>query len=820
MMSVSGLTSPRCQPTRTRPAPKVGQNRFFSVCLKTGREQAVVSKAINRRRFLQSSALLTTGTAVGPQLLNDQPVEEATGIGSGVPEREDHFEDFVFSEERLRESLWPVLPHPRLFFAKDDLPPLQKKSKSSPCQSLWERILKECHKPTEDVAALALAHLLTGEEEYARNAKAALWKILNEPHWDTPEFLGCGMRLTTVATGYDWLYSYLTEDERARVREVTLSKGIELVAQACRDYLWWTTWTRCNWGMVIFSGAGLACLALLGDDPRVLDNLRVILNRFMLWIEDAPPDGGWGESLSYYDYAWSHGIQLVEALANVSRGKLNLYEFPFLQQNFALPLYFSLPDESGFVSFSNLGAMNLGATNPILRKLARKYQNPYAQWLADRVEGRPSPLEFVWWDVGLNSRAPTELPRGKLFGSIDWASLRSDWMDPQALLLAMKGGHNDWDHHHLDHNSFLLYGFGEPLLIDQGYAWPTPPDQIPYANSTLAHNTLLVNGKGQLDGATNYSGGRGEYEHFTPLLDFVTTGLYDAVMGDAKRAYPAEDVSGYIRQFLFMRPRYFVLFDTVEAPAPSTFEWLFHTYGQIQADGDTVRVSAGNAVLAMKLLAPDRFHHELATHGMEGSPNRRLRQLTDTYIRLRPLKNSQQANLMAVLYPARLGDTEATSAFLSGVEKIEGNHCLGLRVREGKQLDVMLFANTVSERRERRPMAADDFSTDGYRCVIRKGENGELKGFAMHGGRNLQSGKLQLLILLQNATAAFTINQEGLEGRIHGVATSTVQLHAPHEPRQVMVSGNPSDFSYEAKTQLVTFCCPAGEHSVVVRFTP
>ena len=63
-----------------------------------------------------------------------------------------------------------------------------------------------------------------------------------------------------------------------------------------------------------------------------------------------------------------------------------------------------------------------------------------------------------------------------------------------------------------------------------------------------------------------------------------------------------------------------------------------------------------------------------------------------------------------------------------------------------------------------------------------------------------------------------SINQEGLEGRIHGVATSTVQLHAPHEPRQVMVSGNPSDFSYEAKTQLVTFCCPAGEHSVVVRF--
>ena len=803
----------------------------------------MISKAMDRRSFLRNSAMLTTGTVVGAQLLKAQPVGQAAGDATGVAEREAHFEDFVFSEERLKESLWPLPPHPRLFFAKDDLPHLQKKSKSSPCQSLWERILKECQKPTGDVAALALAHLLTGEEKYAQGAKAALWKILDDPRWDQPDIMKGGMQLATVATGYDWLYGFLTEDERARVREVTISKGIELVAQACRDYAWWTAWTRCNWGMVTFSGAGLACLSLLGEDARVLDNLPIILNRFVLWIEDAPPDGGWGESLSYYDFAWSHGIQLVDALANVSSGKLNLYGFSFLRQNFSLPLYFSLPDESGFVSFSNLGpmslgvtdyeqlveeesnrtalgAMSLGATNPILRRLAGKYQNPYAQWLADRVEGRPSPLEFVWWDAELSSRAPTELPRAKLFASIDWASLRSDWMDPQALLLAMKGGHNDWDHHHLDHNSFVLHGFGERLLIDQGFAWPTPPSKIPYANSTLAHNTLLVNGKGQLDGATYYAGGRGEYEHFTPLSDFVTTELYDAVMGDAKRAYPPEDLSEYIRQLLFMRPRYFVLFDAVEAPAPSTFEWLFHTYGRIEVDGDTVRISAGNAVLSMKLLAPARFDHELATQSMEGSPDRHLRQLTDTYIRLRHRENSRQANLMAVLYPVPAGDAKAASGFLSGVDKIEGNRCLGVKVRGENQLDVMLFAKTISERREPRPMAAEDISTDGYRCVVRKGESGELKAFAMHGGRNLRSGNAQLLTLLQTATAAFTIGHEGLEGRIRGVATSSAQLHAPREPGQVIVAGRPSDFSYDGNAQLVSFCCPAGEHSVVVRFIP
>jgi heparinase II/III-like protein/uncharacterized protein DUF4962 len=778
----------------------------------------VSSKAINRRSFLRSSAVLATGTAVVAPWQKAGPIGQQTGDAAEVLDREDHFEDFVLSNDKLKASLWPLLPHPRLFFASDDLPQLVEKSRSSVFRPLWDRLLKASKNPDADVALLALTHLLTGDEKYAQQAKEAIWKILDEPRWELPEFLNCGMRLATVATGYDWLYRYFTDEERRKVREVTIGKGIEPTVQACRDYLWWTTWTRCNWGMVILGGAGLACLSLLEDDEKVLDPLRLILNRFVLWVEDAPPDGGWGESLSYYNYAWSHGIQLVDALANVSRGKLNLYAFPFLQENFSLPLYFSLPDESGFVSFSNIGAMTLGATNSILRKLARKYQNPYAQWLAGRAEGRPSSLEFVWWDAGLSSRPPTDLPKAKVFKSTEWASLRSDWMDPAAILLAMKGGHNDWDHHHLDHNSFVLHAFGEPLLIDQGYAWPTPPSEIPYANDTVAHNTLLVNGQGQLDGAAHYAGGRGAYEHFTPLSDFVTTELYDAVMGDAKRVYSPEDLSEYIRQILFMRPRYFVVFDAVEAPSLSTFEWLFHSYGRLEVDGDTLRISARDAILFIRILKPERFDHQLATHTMEGTPNQRLRQLTDSYIRLRPSLRSQQSNLMAVLYPAKVRDADLASSFLTGVEAIEENHCLGLKVRKDRQLDVILFDRRVYERRRPRTIAAEDISTDGYRCAVRKDQNGRLKAFAMHGGRNLRSGNTALLTLLQTATVAITAATDKLEGWMNVVATSTAQLHAPSKPGQVIVSGKPVDFSYEEKSQLVSFCCPAGEHSVAVRF--
>ena len=154
----------------------------------------------------------------------------------------------------------------------------------------------------------------------------------------------------------------------------------------------------------------------------------------------------------------------------------------------------------------------------------------------------------------------------------------------------------------------------------------------------------------------NYSGSRGAWEHSTPLSDFVHTEYYDGITGDAKHSYNPELLREYIRQVMFLRPDYFVIFDSVESDKDSIFEWLFHTFGSIDIKKDFIIIKQGNATLLMKILIPQPFNYELAEQSMEGSRNEYTNKYTDTYIRLRPAERTKRANILVILYPGELSN--------------------------------------------------------------------------------------------------------------------------------------------------------------------
>jgi hypothetical protein len=724
------------------------------------------------------------------------------------------YEENDMSEQNFWENVSITPSHPRLFFRESDLPALREKSETLPCKTIWERILRRCEN-SEDVSSLSLVYLITGDASFAERAKAGIWKILNEPKkWDDPEFLSVNPRLMSVAIGYDWLYGYLTQDERAEIRRVTIEKGIEYTYSAARQYPWWSNWPRCNWGMVIYSAAGVASLAFLGEEEGTPEFVRFFSDKLQMWLAEGGEDGGWGESVSYYSYAWFNGVRFIDALKNVSSGEVNFFRHPFMSKTFSYPLYLTMPDDSGYVNFSNLSG-GISTTALIMRKLAAEFENPYAQWHAGKTQGA-SPFEFIWYDPHLEAKTPFDLPKAKLFRTIHWAVMRTGWTDADDILFAMKGGQNDWDHHHLDHNTFILNAYGERLIIDHGYAWPTPPDRIPYANDTKAHNTLLVNSRGQLDGAANYSGGRGAWQHFTPLSDFVHSECYDGVTGSAKRAYARDQIREYIRQVVFVRPECFVIFDTVEAEQPSTFEWLFHTFGDVSVDGDCVMIAQSKASLAIKILAPEAFTCDMAEYSIDGSRNRFIRENTDRCVKVSPAGKCSHANLMAILYPFKSGGEQASMDLLSQVQRIEEDNCIGAVIRRERASDVVLFDKEITERREPRRIAAAGVSTDGYRCAVRRGSMGEVVSFAVHRGRELSADNVKLISAPQLMTAAFALEANGARGYIDLVATSTVQLRLFGRPSSAIAGERNIDFIFHDEDQSVTFALSSGGHRVVI----
>ena len=139
-------------------------------------------------------------------------------------------------DQSFWDNISTVPSHPRLFFKESDIPALREKSKVPPCKSLWERILKRCEN-SNDITSLSLAYLITEDVTFADRAKTSIWKILNEQKsWDDPEFLAVDHRLMPVAIGYDWLYNYLTQEERAEIRGIAIEKGVEFTYNAARQY--------------------------------------------------------------------------------------------------------------------------------------------------------------------------------------------------------------------------------------------------------------------------------------------------------------------------------------------------------------------------------------------------------------------------------------------------------------------------------------------------------------------------------------------------------------------------------------------------------
>ena len=101
-----------------------------------------------------------------------------------------------------------------------------------------------------------------------------------------------------------------------------------------------------------------------------------------------------------------------------------------------------------------------------------------------------------------------------------WMIARMDPRDPDALALAVKGGHNGEPGGHLDVGSFVVHWRGEMLITD-------PPDPLA---GWQAHSVPVVNGLGQLHGTA----ARAE------VTERGVTGALDLLALELREAYPVQ----------------------------------------------------------------------------------------------------------------------------------------------------------------------------------------------------------------------------------------------------------------------------------------
>ncbi len=268
------------------------------------------------------------------------------------------------------------------------------------------------------------------------------------------------------------------------------------------------------------------------------------------------PDGTSQEGFGYWEYG-SEWVIKTGLMARASLG-IDLFELTDAFKNSAeYILYNLLPSDywtssSSSLKFGDSPGLNWYGPSQHLRFIAAEYKDAMAQWLAEKVEqgGINSSNASIWMgilttDETIEPVAPSYEETLRVFEDLQIAIGRTDWSD-SAQMMAMKcglpmgqnakdlinsgayTGRFDAGHSHTDANHVVIYANGEFMLWDDGNT----------DKQTSNHNTLLIDGKGQL--------GEGAYLDEKKYLDTAkdpcikiaeSNDVYDYLVGDATGAY-------------------------------------------------------------------------------------------------------------------------------------------------------------------------------------------------------------------------------------------------------------------------------------------
>ncbi len=487
---------------------------------------------------------------------------------------------------------------------------------------------------TQRMVITALAYVYTGEEKYAEEARR---RLMNYMEWDVegpssviwPSELGLDIAEHAPWT-FDWIYDYLSESERQKCLRVLTQRMEQIHYDIHRDRpLETRPYHNHAIRMLGFILEGSVVLA--HDVPEARDwldySFKLVWSTYPGW---GSPEGGWHEGVHY----WTAYIRrMMRAMNELDRLGIPVKDKPFFQNTGYYGLYAAYPDRPTSAPGDEHNTPIESKAGRVTSMLTTMYKNPYFRWHAEEYGiGRLSNGEFNLFDpdvrfpasmpVELGREAfhvdtadivqpkpPYDLPQSRAFRDVGLVAMHSNMADPEnnILMLFQSNPYGAISHNHANQNSFVIEAFKEPLAIISGYRYPgTHPHNDEWIRQTKAHNSILVDNKGQL---SHSSQSRGK------IIEYQEHGDYVFAVGDATEAYEGR-LDLFHRYVLFNRPDYFVIIDDlISGEGESTYQWLLHTINEMQIDHQTQTVNSihGEARLTARILEPENLSIDLST---------------------------------------------------------------------------------------------------------------------------------------------------------------------------------------------------------------
>ena len=351
--------------------------------------------------------------------------------------------------------------------------------------------------------------------------------------------------MKNLALAYDHAYDRLSPEQRARVVEA-LEFQMEAAMEWVRDDRKLAVKYLNSHGQQCMHMTFTAVLAIAKESEKARSWCDWLIKQYVNHVAWLGNDGGYFEGPTY-----GHKLRyIMEALVPLRTATgLDVYRQPHVYNAGVYWLYaMSLNywyEHWGDI-YSLLMPWGNGTDTYISAFMAGMTDNRYVRWWSETVYASPIqvPLQYLS-ETGIQPRAPVDIAQAKAFpdtGTITAYDRFYDHRSPRIFFRSSPWGGQS--HAHSDQNMFVIHADAEILAADVGYyTYYGDMYHTQFSRATVAHNTLLVGGKGQPRGGEQ----NGHIAAFFNAPECVT------FMGDAANAYP-DMLSRYDRHVLFIRP--------------------------------------------------------------------------------------------------------------------------------------------------------------------------------------------------------------------------------------------------------------------------
>lgn len=487
------------------------------------------------------------------------------------------------------------------------------------------RLLETSKRIQRRVAALAMAYNIFGDEKYARRCYAELEAACNFKDWNPSHFLDTAEMSTGFALGYDWLYNWMNDEQRAFIRRNLIEKGLDQVMEDYEDkprtrtYRWYQDYPGDNWKLVCSGSMNMAALAI-GDeaDARSIASevLTYAYREAYSFVRRAysEKDGTYSEGLGYWDYATYYLGLHSSSLTSAAGTDYGLAGFEGLRKSVDFIRYMSSNTSKSF-SFGDDGDSRDTGWAVLL-------------WLGDYLQSYEisairigkikddsfNYLDLLWIDEDKVTDSAKDSPT-------DWgeigaanASFRNTW-DESGIVAALHAGENNYKYHgHYDLGSFYIESNGARFFTDLGNeSYELPDRKYSYRIRAEGHNTLVINPSKELD----------QQEGAECLITAFSGGNEAFAVTDLTAAYETCGAESVVRGLKMIKDRECVVIqDEVSLAAPGEIYWFAHTKGQIEIadDGRSAVVTVGKEKLWAGLISDGGKFTVMNAESLPSSP--------------------------------------------------------------------------------------------------------------------------------------------------------------------------------------------------------